>query len=478
LRDGNTTHALHAYLAHDRITVGYDAHHTKTLLLGDWWASTVGGDDAVMLAGRRADVAELNICGHVRANAAGYLDGPIIEVGGVPMQAGDKVMMLRNDTRIGIRNGNRGVILDVDPDQRTMRVRLPRGEVDLPTRYLDAGNVGLAYAMTINKAHGMTCDATMMLGDDLLYRELAYEAMSRGRKENRIYMSRGTTTELDLRLEDGPHARILEAEDPIDILAAGLERRRNKQLALDSISSVPLDAWSTSDLVAERKRIRGVLEEAPPDRSADLTALSKSRRETERKLHQQHRSVAELETRKRPRKERRLPDVDLINARRNLDNFEQQALRLDREIAALHSSQHRRASHLTAHRAEQVELDAIDDVLQERLRQQTNRTVQDPPTYITKTLGTRPKDRDLDRVWVRAVVEVERYRLEHGVTDRRTLLGPQPTDRESARAWRRAEHAIGDAADALAVPTRVVQPVRSQIVQPTPAEGPALDIGL
>jgi hypothetical protein len=478
LRDGNTTHALHAYLRHDRITVGYDAHHTKTLLLGDWWASTVRGDDAVMLAGRRADVAELNACGHVRAESAGYLDGPTLEVGGVPMRAGDKVMMLRNDTRIGIRNGNRGLILDVDPDQRTMRVRLPRGEVDLPTRYLDAGNVGLAYAITVNKAHGMTCDATMMLADDLLYRELAYEAMSRGRKENRIYMSRETTTELDLRLEDGPHARTAEAEDPLDILAAGLERRRAKQLALDNVSSVPLDAWSTSDLVAERQRIRAVLDDAPPDRSADLAALSKSRREAERKLHEQRLSVAKLDTRKRPRRERRLPDVDLVNARHNLDYFEQQVLRLDREIAALHSSQHRRASHLAAHRAEQVELDAIDDVLQERVRQQTNRVVQDPPTYITKTLGPRPKNRNRDRMWVRAVVEVERYRLEHGVTDGRTAIGAEPTDRGSGAAWRTAADKMLDASSLLkAVPDRSAGRQPPTTTPSLAIEGPSLEIG-
>ncbi len=76
LRDGDTTLALHAYRDHGRITVGHDAHHAKMLLLGDWWASIIGGDDAVMLAGRRADVAELNVCGHVRADAAGYLTGP------------------------------------------------------------------------------------------------------------------------------------------------------------------------------------------------------------------------------------------------------------------------------------------------------------------------------------------------------------------------------------------------------------------
>ena len=33
-------------------------------------------------------------------------------------------MMLRNDRRLGVRNGNRGVVLDVDPDEHTMRVQL------------------------------------------------------------------------------------------------------------------------------------------------------------------------------------------------------------------------------------------------------------------------------------------------------------------------------------------------------------------
>lgn len=223
---------------------------------------------------------------------------------------------------------------------------------------------------------------------------LAYEAMSRGRKDNRIYMSGTTMTEPDLRLEDGPHAATVEHDDPIDILAAGLERRRNKQLALDSFATVPLETWSTSDLVAERCRIQAALDQTPPDRTAEIAALEKSRRDTERKLHEQQLSVARLQDRKRPRKERRLPDVELMNARRNLDFLEQQADRLDHEIAALHTSQHRRASHLTAHQAEQVELDAISDILDERLRQQTNRVVQDPPTYIVKTLGTRPNNRE------------------------------------------------------------------------------------
>ena len=187
----------------------------------------------------------------------------------------------------------------------------------------------------------------------------------------------------------------------------------------------------------------------------------------------------QLECRKRPRKQRRLPDVELVNAKRNLSYFELQADRLDHEIAALHASQHGRASHLVAYRAQHVELDAIGDVLDERLRQQTNRVVQDPPTYITKTLGPRPNDRAKDRVWVRAVVEVERYRLEHGVTDGRTTIGPEPPDRESSKAWCQAAEVISDAADAL-------RPERNGVVArqaPTPTasigiEGPSLDISL
>src|SRR5690606_26409474 len=157
----------------------------------------------------------------------GMLTGPTLDMGGTPVQAGDKVMMLRNNTRLRVRNGNRGIVVAVDPEARTLQVRLARGMVDIPTDYIDAGHIGLAYAMTVHKAHGTTCDATMMLADDLLYRELAYEALSRGRDANRVYMSRTTMSELDLQLEDGPHTiTAMAGDDPLDILAAGLERRR------------------------------------------------------------------------------------------------------------------------------------------------------------------------------------------------------------------------------------------------------------
>jgi conjugative relaxase-like TrwC/TraI family protein len=449
LREGNSTRALHAYLDHGRITVGYDAYNTRTLLVGDWWATTVRGDDAVMLAGRRADVSELNAHGHLRALDAGWLSGPALEVRGVSIQAGDRVMMLRNDRRLGVRNGNRGVVLDVDTDERTLRVQLVNRVVELPATYVDAGHVGHAYAMTVNKAHGLTCDATMMLADDLLYRELAYEAMSRGRKDNRIYISEHTMAELDLHFEDGPHARTAPTQDALEILAQGLERRHDKHLALDSIAAVPLTTWSTTDLLNERDRVQTILKDAPPNRSGDLAALVESRQDISRRVCDHASRVKALETRKRPRKERKLPDVDLLTARHNLHHFEQRAERVDREIDALHANQHRRASHLAAHRVDRVELHAIVQMLDDRLREQTNRAILEPPSYITQTLGPRPKDRDGNRAWVGAVVAIEQYRFEQGITDRRTVMGHEPLDFGQQAHWYRVNQVIDDARDVM-----------------------------
>jgi uncharacterized protein (UPF0335 family) len=206
----------------------------------------------------------------------------------------------------------------------------------------------------------------MTLGDDLLYRELAYEAMSRGRQDNRIYISQHTMNELDLQLEDGPHARTAPTQDALEILAQGLERRRDKHLALDSIAAVPLTTWSTPDLVRERDRVQTILTEAPPNRSGDLAALIESRRDIGQQVRDYSSRVETLETRKRPRKERKLPDVDLLTTRHNLHHFQERAERLDREITSLQANQHRRASHLAAHSADRVELHAIVRVLDDR----------------------------------------------------------------------------------------------------------------
>ena len=61
----------------------------------------------------------------------------------------------------------------------------------LPASYLGAGHLTHAYAITGHKAQGMTTACCFALGDDSLHKEWGYTAMSRGRKENRLYLMGG-----------------------------------------------------------------------------------------------------------------------------------------------------------------------------------------------------------------------------------------------------------------------------------------------
>jgi ATP-dependent exoDNAse (exonuclease V) alpha subunit len=103
----------------------------------------------------------------------------------------------------------------------------------VPGWYLENGGLDHAYAMTIHKAQGLTCDRTYVLGDEHLHREAAYTALSRGRRENRLY----TTA------PDAPDTFSPERVDRDQLIRRGLERTMSKRLATDQRQrrSVELD---------------------------------------------------------------------------------------------------------------------------------------------------------------------------------------------------------------------------------------------
>jgi ATP-dependent exoDNAse (exonuclease V) alpha subunit len=101
--------------------------------------------------------------------------------------------------------------------------------VTLPESYLEAGNLTYAYAMTGHKAQGMTTDKAYVLGDQTLYREWTYVAMSRGRSENRLYVVAGVDAE---REELG--GQVAGITDPMKELVSAVSRSRAKSLALDT----------------------------------------------------------------------------------------------------------------------------------------------------------------------------------------------------------------------------------------------------
>jgi hypothetical protein len=252
LREGRSHEALAAYVEHGRVVLGPSGDCVRARLVADWWAAKRTGDgDNVMVALRRADVGELNERARALRVAAGDVAGPTLRLPTGEFAAGDRVLTTRNRRGLGVVNGSRGTVAAVDEHERTLTVRLDGTRRDegrttvLPAEYLDAGHVTHAYAITGHKAQGMTVDRSFVLGDEAMYREWGYVALSRGRAENRLYVVAG---ELDPTNDTG-HGRVpTDASDRrvLDVAATALRESRDHRLALDQFEAVagPLpSAW-------------------------------------------------------------------------------------------------------------------------------------------------------------------------------------------------------------------------------------------
>jgi ATP-dependent exoDNAse (exonuclease V) alpha subunit len=170
------------------VVEGDNADVLRGRLVADWREAVDRGEVALMLARRRVDVADLNARARQALKADGYLDDTTeTAVAGLALCEGDWVLARRNNRRLGVHNGDLGVVARVDDGAIT--VVLDRGPtVALPSEYVAAGHLDYGYALTVHKAQGATCDRTYVLGDDSLAQELGYTAMSRGRKRNQLYV--------------------------------------------------------------------------------------------------------------------------------------------------------------------------------------------------------------------------------------------------------------------------------------------------
>jgi conjugative relaxase-like TrwC/TraI family protein len=191
LRNGDLDTALDAYAAHGRITI--NDHHAATLqqCVADWAAGRASGADVVMLASLRSDVEQLNRLARTAMRDAGHLTGAHVNTITGAFQVGDEIVCLRNNRRLELTNGTRGVIIDTDPRRRTLTIKTITGEHrTIPVSYLDQGHVTHGYALTVHKAQGLTTERVYaVIGDDA-YRELGYTALSRGRTTNQLYITR------------------------------------------------------------------------------------------------------------------------------------------------------------------------------------------------------------------------------------------------------------------------------------------------
>ncbi|MGO9877359.1 MAG: MobF family relaxase [Acidimicrobiia bacterium] len=187
LRDGDVNRALQLLDSIGHVECWEYGDTVNRRIVGDWLPAALDGDDAIMLASTRADVGELNEMARYGLIARGHVAPTGLDIDGQTFAVGDRVMTLKNDRRLQLINGERGSITTITDHDIVVRFDNRHQPTRIPTGYLEDGGLDHAYAMTIHKAQGLTCDSAFVLGDELLHREAAYTALSRGRHENKLY---------------------------------------------------------------------------------------------------------------------------------------------------------------------------------------------------------------------------------------------------------------------------------------------------
>jgi conjugative relaxase-like TrwC/TraI family protein len=293
LREGSSRDYLAHAAEQGRLTVSAGRVNAKAQLVADWWQTArtdpVG---SVMIAYRRADVAELNSVARALFDRDGRLGRTRLRLDdGTELAAGDRILCTRNDRRLAVANGDRGTVTDVDRERRAIEVGLDNGRrLALPARYLDAGHVAHAYALTGHKTQGLTLERAFVLADDRrALREWGYVALSRAREQTRLYT---TATEL----EPDPPPQRSEAADPLDRLADALTRPAAETVALDA-ATTRSDSTGRAGLARQSRQLR-----------ERLLAVERERLDTTRELHQTSRELGGLGVLGRARHGRALRD--------------------------------------------------------------------------------------------------------------------------------------------------------------------------
>ena len=221
LAQNATAAGLHAYAQAGHLHP-HATHAAALQAVANAWDAAAQAhpqDAQLMLAYRRADVQALNQAARQILQARGQLQNQIIQAtdrGPRAFAAGDRMYFLRNDRRLGVRNGSLGTVLSVQDTHLTVQLDGSDRPVCINTRtypFIDHG-----YAATVHKAQGATVDRCHVLASALFDRNVTYVALSRHRQQVDLHWGADIFAD-------------------VSTLAACLGRAHPKELALDYLSA-------------------------------------------------------------------------------------------------------------------------------------------------------------------------------------------------------------------------------------------------
>ena len=183
LATGRIGQAIHAYGERGMVHFADTREAARGELIERWDRDRQAspGDTRIILTHTNDEVRELNEAARGQMRDAGELGSDVsvkAERGERAFASGDRIMFLRNERGLGVKNGTLGTVEQVTPQRMAVRTDDGRS-VAFDTKdyaYIDHG-----YAATIHKAQGMTVNRAHVLATPGMDSHGAYVALSRHR---------------------------------------------------------------------------------------------------------------------------------------------------------------------------------------------------------------------------------------------------------------------------------------------------------
>ena len=197
LATGRTGEAIHAYDGKGMIHAADTREQARGELVDGWDRARQAdpGKSRIILTHTNAEVQSLNGEARDRLRASGDLGDDVTvkaERGERQFATGDRIMFLRNERGMGIKNGTLATIERVSPEGMAVRLDDGRGVAfDLK----DYAHVDHGYAATFHKSQGVTVDRAHVLATPGMDRHSAYVGMSRHRDDVQLHYGRDDFTD-------------------------------------------------------------------------------------------------------------------------------------------------------------------------------------------------------------------------------------------------------------------------------------------
>ncbi|RWI57128.1 MAG: Ti-type conjugative transfer relaxase TraA [Mesorhizobium sp.] len=190
LARGNVAKAIGAYGGHGRVIGEKLKAQAITSLIAAWDLEYDPAKSTLILAHLRRDVRELNRLARekmVDRSVVGAGHAFRTEDGMRAFDAGDRIVFLKNDSALGVKNGMLARVVEAAPGRLVAEIGEGADRRHVAVEQRLYRNIDHGYATTIHKSQGATVDRVKVLASLSLDRHLTYVAMTRHREDVTLY---------------------------------------------------------------------------------------------------------------------------------------------------------------------------------------------------------------------------------------------------------------------------------------------------